>query len=192
MSKSCMWFFFKVPVLFSYDLHLLFAGQILFFIFFHNFKYTFSILFPTALFKLRKSSYEIVGVAVCVKWSSVRCSFYFQKSCKMPFHSISVCASLSTLEIHTISGSNFYASWYISPWWFSLFNNIKSDLKPLRNIVLVLFFQKKSFFFLCQTQAERERASFLLPHADENTFSSFSRDGVLWNPWVYTSHFAQA
>lgn len=60
-----------------------------------------------------------------------------------------------------------------------LFNNIKSDLKPLRNIVLVFIFQKKSFFFFLPNAGRERRASFLLSHADENTFSSFSRDGVL-------------
>lgn len=93
-----------------------------------------------------------------VKWSSVRCSFYFQKSCKMPFHSISVCASPEHPRSYTISGSIFmlHDIFHLDGFLY-LFNNIKSDLKPLRNIVLVFIFQKKSFFFfLCQTQAERE------------------------------------
>lgn len=127
-----------------------------------------------------------------VKWSSVRCSFYFQKSCNMPFHSISVCASTEHPRSNTISGSIFmlYAIFHLDGFLY-LFSNIKSDLKPLRNTVLVFIFPKKFFFFWPNAGRER-RASFLLPHADENMFSSFSRDGVLWESWVYASHFAQA
>lgn len=92
-----------------------------------------------------------------VKWSSVRCSFYFQKSCNMPFHSISVCASTEHPRSNTISGSIFmlYAIFHLDGFLY-LFSNIKSDLKPLRNTVLVFIFPKKFFFFFCQMQAERE------------------------------------
>ena len=97
----------------------------------------------------------------------------------MPFHSISVCASTEHPRSNTISGSIFmlYAIFHLDGFLY-LFSNIKSDLKPLRNTVLVFIFPKKFFFFLPNAGRER-RASFLLPHADENMFSSFSRDGVL-------------
>ena len=96
----------------------------------------------------------------------------------MPFHSISVCASPEHPRSYTISGSIFmlHDIFHLDGFLY-LFSNIKSDLKPLRNIVLVFIFQKKPFFL---PNAGRERrASFLLPHAEENMFSSFSRDGVL-------------
>lgn len=89
-----------------------------------------------------------------VKWSSVRCSFYFQKSCNMPFHSISVCASTEHPRSSTISGSIFmlYDIFHLDGFLY-LFSNIKSDLTHLRNTVLVFIFQKN---FFCQMQAERE------------------------------------
>ena len=94
-----------------------------------------------------------------VKWSPVRCSFYFQKSCNMPFHSISVCVSTEHPRSNTISGSIFmlYDIFHLDGFLY-LFSNIKSDLKPLRNIVWVLGFQKKFFFFFPNAGRER-RAS---------------------------------
>ena len=95
-----------------------------------------------------------------VKWSPVRCS-YFQKSCNMPFHSISVCVSTEHPRSNTISGSIFmlYDIFHLDGFLY-LFSNIKSDLKPLRNIVLVLVFQKNFFFFFAKCR-QREKSLML-------------------------------
>ena len=101
-----------------------------------------------------------------VSWSFARCPFYLPKSCGLPFHSISVCASTEYPRSITVPGSIFMLYDIFSPSWFPVpFSNIKSDLKPLKNIVLDLIFQKK--LFLPNAGRER-RASFLLPRTDEN------------------------